>query len=210
MRVHTGILIRIPGIPSMESPMSVTRRFAPIFALAFAAVMLASCADDHAPTGPSAPVAPVQPNPALLGDLVDGVTGTLGSVVNSLGLVSCNVRTTYSASADIGPAGGLLRVGPHLLSVPPKALKERVRISAVAPKGEYVQIKFEPEGLKFDRPTLLTMSYRDCSLLSPLRLKIVYVNDQLQILEVLPTLVSVLTRTANAPVDHFSRYMLAD
>lgn len=190
--------------------MSVTRRFAPIFAVAFAAVMLASCADDHAiPTGPSAPVA-VQPNPALLGDLVDGVTGTLGGVANGLGLVSCNVRTTYSASADIGPAGGLLRVGPHLLSVPPRALKERVRISAVAPKGQYVQIQFEPEGLKFDRPTLLTMSYRDCSLLSPLRLKIVYVDDNFRILEVLPTLTSLLTRTASAPVDHFSRYMLAD
>jgi hypothetical protein len=207
----TGILKRIPGIPSMESPMSVTRRFAPIFALALAAVMLASCADDHAPpTGPSAPVAPIQPDPALLGDLVDGVTGTLGSVVNSLGLVRCNVRMTHTASAEIGPAGGLLRVGPHLLSVPPKALTQKVRISAVAPKGQYVQIQFYPQGLKFARPTLLTMSYAECSLLSPLRLKIVYADDNFKILEVLPTLVSLLTRTANAPVDHFSRYMLAD
>jgi hypothetical protein len=190
--------------------MSVTRRFAPILALALAAVMLASCADDHAPpTGPSAPVA-IQPDPALLGDLVDGVTGTLGGVVDGLGLVRCNVRNTHTASAEIGPAGGLLKVGPHLLSVPPKALKERVWISAVAPKGQYVQIKFEPEGLEFARPSLLTMSYAECSLLSPLRLKIVYANDNLEILEVLPTLVSLLTRTANAPVDHFSRYMLAD
>jgi hypothetical protein len=54
------------------------------------------------------------------------------------------------------------------------------------------------------------MSYSECSLLSPLRLKVVYVNDKLEILEVLPTVVSVLTRTANARVDHFSRYMLAD
>jgi hypothetical protein len=54
------------------------------------------------------------------------------------------------------------------------------------------------------------MSYRDCSLFSPWRLKIVYVDDNLEILEVLPTLTSILTRTANAPVDHFSRYMLAD
>lgn len=185
--------------------MLATRRFATLFALALAAVMLTSCADDHAP-----PTAPIAPNPSLLDDVVGGVTGTVGDLANGLGLVRCNVRTTHSASALIGPQGGTLRVGPHRLTVPRYALKQTVRISAVAPKGEYVQIKFEPQGLKFDRKAALTMSYSECSLLSPLSLKIVYVNDQFQILEVLPTVTSVLTRTATAPVDHFSRYMLAD
>jgi hypothetical protein len=185
--------------------MSVTRRFAPIFALALAAVMLASCADDHAP-----PTAPIAPNPSLLGDVIGGVTGTVGDLADGLGLVSCNVKKTYSASQVIGPNGGLLRIGPHQLYVPPKALKANVRISAEAPAGKYVQIAFEPQGLKFERKTALTMSYAECSLLSPLKLKIVYVNDRYEILEVLPTLTSVLTRTATAPVDHFSRYMLAD
>ena len=188
--------------------MLATRRFASLFAIALAAVMLTSCADDHAL--PTAPVAPVAPNPSLIGDVLGGVTDVVGGVANGLGLVSCNVRRTHTGSAEIGPNGGVLRVGPHLLTVPPKALKQKVRISAVAPKGKHVQIKFEPQGLEFERKTLLTMSYSECSLLSPLRLKVVYVNDQLQILEVLPTVVSVLTRTANAPVDHFSRYMLAD
>ena len=192
--------------------MFATRRFAPIVALALAAMVMMSCADDHAPAGPAAPVAAdsLQPDLSLLGDLVGGVTGTVGGLADGLGLVSCNVRTTHTGSADIGPAGGVIRVGPHRLTVPPRALQQSVRISAVAPRGSYVQIKFEPQGLRFDRPTLLTMSYSECSLLSPLRLKIVYVNDKLQILEVLPTVTSVLTRTANAPVTHFSRYMLAD
>ena len=189
--------------------MFATRRFASILAIALAAVTLTSCADDHVPTAP-----PAQPEMAadlsLLGDLVGGVTGTVGGLANSLGLVSCNVRTTHTGSAEIGPWGGVLRVGPHRLTVPPYALRESVRISAVAPQGQYVQIKFEPAGLQFQKPTLLTMSYSECSLLSPLRLKIVYVNDKLEILQVLPTLTSVLTRTASAPVDHFSRYMLAD
>ena len=190
--------------------MFAKRRFASLLTLALAAVMLTSCADDHVPTAPAAPPPEMAPDLSLLEDLIGGVTGTVGGLANSLGLVSCNVRTTHTGSADIGPAGGFVRVGPHRLTVPPGALRERVRISAVAPKGRYVQIKFEPEGLEFSRPTLLTMSYSECSLLSPLRLKIVYVNDKLEILEVLPTLVSVLTRTAHAPVDHFSRYMLAD
>jgi hypothetical protein len=189
--------------------MLATRRFASIFALALAAVTMTACADDHVP--PTAAAAPeIAPDAALLGDLLGGVTGTVGGLANSLGLVTCNVRETQTGSAEIGPMGGTVRVGPHRLTVPPYALRERVRITAIAPKGQYVQIQFEPEGLQFERPTLLSMSYSECSLLSPLKLKIVYVNDRLEILEVLPTLTSLLTRTANAPVDHFSRYMLAD
>jgi hypothetical protein len=189
--------------------MLATRRFATLFAIALAAIMLTSCADDHAP--PTAPAAaPIAPNPSLLGDVVNGVTGVVGGTANSLGLVSCDVKKTYTASATIGKSGGTLGIGPHRLTVPRNALNHDVRISAVAPKGRHVQIKFEPEGLEFRRPVALTMSYAECSLLSPLHLKIVYVNDQLEILEVLPTVTSVLTRTATAPVDHFSRYMLAD
>lgn len=184
--------------------MLATRRLASLLAIALAAVMLTSCADDHAPTAPVAPIA------SLIGDVVGGVTGTVGNVADGLGLVSCDVKATHTASQVIGPDGGVLKVGPHQLYVPAKALKEKVLISALAPKGKYVQIKFEPEGLEFQRKTALTMSYAECSLLSPLKLKIVYANDKLEILEVLPTVVSVLTRTANAPVDHFSRYMLAD
>ncbi len=188
--------------------MLATRRFASLFAIALFAVVLTSCADDQAP--PTAPVAQVAPDPSLIGDLL-GATGTVGGLANRLGLVSCNVSTTYSASTEIGPDGGVLWVGPHRLYVPPNALKERVRISAVAPRGNYVQIQFEPEGLQFERQTLLSMSYSECSLLSPFRLRIVYVDDTtLDILEVLPTVINVFTRTANAPVDHFSRYMLAD
>src|SRR5687767_6904521 len=93
---------------------------------------------------------------SLLGDILGGVTGTVGGLANTLGLVSCDVRTTHTGSADIGPLGGVVRVGPHRLTVPPFALREKVHISAVAPQGRHVQIKFEPEGLQFRRPTLLT------------------------------------------------------
>lgn len=188
--------------------MLATRRFASLFAIALAAVFLTSCADDHTP--PTAPVVQVAPDPSLIGDLLGGATGTVGGLANSLGLVSCDVRTTYSASAEIGPSGGVLWVGPHRLYVPPRALNQTVRITAIAPRGNHVQIQFEPEGLQFQRSTLLSVSYQDCSLFSPWRLKVVYVDDNLEILEVLPTVTSILTRTANAPVDHFSRYMLAD
>jgi hypothetical protein len=181
------------------------RRFASFLALALAVVVLGSCADDLVP-----PTASPAPDASLIGDVVGGVTGVVGGVADGLGLTTCNVTRTHTGAAVIGPEGGILRVGPHRLTVPRYALKQPVYISAVAPKGSYVQIEFQPAGLKFERKVALTMSYAECSLLSPLALKIVYVNDQYEILEVLPTLVSVLTRTASAPTDHFSRYMLAD
>jgi hypothetical protein len=184
------------------------RRFVSIIAIALSAFVLSSCADDHGP--PTSPPPAAAPDLSLIGDILGGVTNGVGDLADDLGLVSCRVRRTHTASEVIGPQGGIMRIGPHFLSVPPRALKEPVLISAVAPEGRYVQIKFEPSGLEFERKVLLTMSYAECSLLSPLKLKIVYVNDRYEILEVLPTLTSLLTRTANAPIDHFSRYMLAD
>ena len=87
--------------------MLAKRRFASLLALALAAVMLTSCADELAPTAPPAPPA-MAPDPSLLGDLLGGVTGTVGNLANTLGLVSCNVRTTHTGSAEIGPMGGVV------------------------------------------------------------------------------------------------------
>jgi hypothetical protein len=191
--------------------MPATRRFASLVALALAAVMLASCADDHSPV----PSAPVAPDPLLIGDVTQIVDGTIGGVGSSLsrvvsGLVECNVRTTSTASQTIGPRGGVLRVGRHQLYVPPGALLGDVHITATAPAGKHVEVRFEPHGLEFARPTALTMSYADCGVLKPLGLRIVYVDENLDILEVLLSLPNPFNRTVTGKVEHFSRYMLAD
>jgi hypothetical protein len=187
--------------------MLATRRFASLFAIALAAVMLTSCADDHAL--PTAPVAPVAPNPSLIGGLVGTVTDVVGGVLN-LGFSECPTDRTQSGSALIGSAGGTVRVGPHRLQVPRGALNKTVRISGVAPKGDYAQIKFEPEGLKFKRPTTLVMSYDGCRIEELPQLRIVYVNETLEIITVLPTTTNRRDETATTHLDHFSRYMLAD
>jgi hypothetical protein len=101
-------------------------------------------------------------------------------------------------------------VGPHRLEVPRNALKTPVRISAVAPKGNYAQIKLEPAGLEFARPARLVMSYDGCRVQDMPNLRIVYVNDDLEILTILPTRTNKRDETATTNLDHFSRYMLAD
>lgn len=187
--------------------MSAPRRFASLFALAIAAVMLASCADDRGPT--------TAPNALLLDDatqLLASTGETTESTIKNVvsGLVECNVSNTYSASQLIGPQGGVLRVGPHKLYVPAYAVREPVLITATAPAGKYVEVRFEPHGFEFQRPLSLSMSYAECAILSPYGLRIAYVDDKLAILEVLLSLPNPFNRTVTGKVDHFSRYMLAD
>jgi hypothetical protein len=78
------------------------------------------------------------------------------------GLVQCWPLPSASVSQTIGPAGGFLQVGPHLLAVPPGALVAPVRIKARAPSDNVNSIQFKPEGLIFQRPAYLTMSYANC------------------------------------------------
>jgi hypothetical protein len=173
---------------------------------------VASCSDD-APTAPTA-VAPVSGDSAnLLGLIpIPILDPILDPVLNPLvdGLLACPVYSTSSASRTIGPDGGVLTVGRHSLVVPRGALSSSVRITATVPAGKHTMIHFEPEGLQFAKPTALTMSYSHCGLLGWLTPAIVYVDDDRNILEILPSLGNIFTRTVSSPLDHFSNYALAD
>ena len=155
-----------------------------------------------------APDAPTQPLPTPNQDLISDVTGVLGKTLH--GLLPCPVTKSSSSSASIGPAGGILRVGPHSLIVPQGALASTVTITADAPKGDYIQVHFEPEGLRFSKPTALTLSYAQCGLVNGLLLKVVYVDDNRNILETLLSVPNLLGQTVTGKVSHFSNYALAE
>ena len=136
--------------------------------------------------------------------------GLLGSLTE--GLLACTPLPEASASRQLGPDGGSIRVGPHVLVVPPGALGDTVTITAVAPSEPVNSVSFGPHGLVFNaraRP-VLTMSYDNCPLLGRvLPKRIVYTNDLLQILEILASVDDLLARRVSAPLDHFSRYAVA-
>jgi hypothetical protein len=143
---------------------------------------------------------PVPPPTALLG-------GGWGWVP---GLLTCTPLAYDSVSETIGPAGGSIQVGPHVLVIPAGALTSPVTISAVAPSDTVNQVRFQPEGLQFQRPAALTMSYSNCALLGLwLPHRVAYTTDALQILEYLLSVDNLPSHTVTGYVEHFSTYAVA-
>lgn len=161
------------------------------------AVAAWSCRDANAPlpTGEAAGA----PAPELVGDLLRGT-----------GLLRCTPLPYATASSLIGPAGGELRVGPHVLRVPAGALAQTVRITAEAPSDNVNSVRLSPEGLQFARPATLTMSYANCNLIGRLVPKrIAYTTDALEILSYLLSLDDFVHQQVSGRLEHFSRYALA-
>ncbi len=166
---------------------------------------LVACHADRQPI--TAPAVTSAPRASLLGDVVGGVTGTVGNLTGTL--LSCSVSDAYSATQVIGPSGGFIAVGPHSLFVPPGALDSNVKITATVPATRHAEVHFAPEGLKFNVPSSLNMSYAKCSLLVGLLPKIVYVDDNQNILESLLSLPNLFQKRVSAPIKHFSNYVVA-
>src|SRR4051795_301608 len=169
------------------------RRFA---ALALSAVLMVvvacSIADDT--TGPTPP-----------SGLQAG--GTLLSLAD-LHLLSCSAQPYAVKTQTVGTAGGTIVIGTHRLVIPAGALAKPVQIKAEQVTGRVNSVRFSPEGLKFAKPATLTLSYSNCSPLLLLK-RVVYTNELLSILELLPSIDDLRTRTVSASIRHFSRYAVA-
>ena len=157
-----------------------------------AAATLTAIACQDAPTG----LAPDQvPSASLLGGLT---------------LASCTPLPADSVTQVVGPAGGVVVVGPHQLQVPAGALDTLTSITAVAPSDNVNRVRFAPEGLAFSPPATITMSYANCALAWwPIQRRIVYLDDLLTILDVLPSALNGSSQTVSAPLHHFSNYAVA-
>jgi hypothetical protein len=192
--------------------------FTRISAFALAAMLAAfsaSCSSDALPTGPSSQASQAnQPQvDPLLGLPLEGILDGLGGATGSLGqLLTCKAQTYAYDSEMIGPQGGILRVGQHTFYVPPGALDSYVRITAEAPAGNTISVRFKPEGLRFDRrhEPVLTLDYSDCGLVRNLLPKrIAYTDERLNILNILQSLDNIFTHRVSARIEHFSRYAIA-
>lgn len=175
-------------------------------ALVLAVVLAAgvSCTSDDA-LGPSEPSTPAQMAPddqqsLLLGGILDGV--------RNLNLLSCSAQPRVVVTKVVGPAGGVIAVGTHRLVIPSGALARNYTIRAEQVPGRVNSVRFAPEGLRFAKPAKLTLSYSNCSPLLLLK-RVVYTDELLRILELIPSLDNLKTKTVTGDIRHFSRYAVA-
>ena len=197
--------------------MNWSQRFTAV-GLALALLAGVSCTMSDGPTG--VPTAQTVEQPSqLLGSVldpvvgvVDGVldvtTGVVGGVLDVLGLLTCSEQNYDVTYKTIGRDGGTIKVGSHVLVIPEGALTKDVRIKAEQIRGSTNSVRFSPEGLKFKRSAVLTLSYQNCED-NGLPKTVVYTTEQLQVLEVLRSLDLIQRDKVTAPIDHFSRYAIA-
>lgn len=188
--------------------------------------------DASAQAATQASAQPITASPSLLGGLlgtlggtIDAVNGTVSSTIGDVPivtpllstvsglLVTCEPQRYASTTKWVGPRGGTLYVGPHKLVIPRGALKTYVQITAEAPSDTVVSVRFQPEGLQFDKdhPARLTLDYNACEVSSQqLPSRIAYTDESLNIIEFLSgTVVDKRDRTVTADVKHFSRYAVS-
>ena len=137
------------------------------------------------------------------------------------GLIPCS-QSYDSVTNLIGPAGGSLSVGVHILYVDALALSHTVSITAVAPVATVRWVRFQPEGLVFQtNPTdgwgaILYTSYKDCGVPTSDTLRIAQVSDSLSVLGYLQIVAkskknpwSQGTQFVVGLLPHFSNYAVA-
>jgi hypothetical protein len=175
--------------------MKLHRFFSAVLVAGLIAFAAASCGDNL----PTATAPAAEPTPLLVGDLLGGV-----------GLLRCTPMPAASASKVIGPAGGSIQVGPHVLVIPPGALSQSVTIRAEAPSDYVNSVRLYPEGLRFNSAASLTMSYANCNLLGRLLPKrIAYTTEGLNILSYLLSIDNIFKKNVTGRLEHFSRYAVA-
>jgi hypothetical protein len=138
--------------------------------------------------------------------------GLLPLSPDSSSLYVCTADSvTRTGSANIGVLGGKITFGGNTLIVPPGAVLRNTTITATAPGDGHLSAVFQPEGLHFLVPPVLTLSYRQCASPPASTAKIVYLQSLLgELLEILPTTLDLNQHSISAPIWHFSVYAVAD
>jgi hypothetical protein len=124
-------------------------------------------------------------------------------------LIVCRALRADAVTQLIGPEGGELNVGPHTLDIPPGALSDTVSITAVAPSDTLRLIRFKPEGLVFQQPASLSMSYKNCRIPAGTYPRIAYLSDAMSVVVYMPSSIDQWAQWVITDLPHFSNYAVA-
>ena len=194
-----------------------------LIGMAVAATVLTTACSDSATSSLTAPIgadsAATQSH--LLGGLLGTVTNTLNALLASP--VKRNTPLTEDVSwTFVAKPGGAVSQNSSVgltIVVPAGAVDSYQTITVTALKGSAVAYRFEPH-MEFDRSVVLTQDLRGTSaggLLSLTALKgahfegdvLDYLDGKVKVTEIVPALLSWLTKTASFGVDHFSGWIVA-
>jgi hypothetical protein len=124
-------------------------------------------------------------------------------------LLRCEPRAYEGDAEIIGPEGGTLHIGEHELVIPRGALTQEQLIVGEAPTSSLVNVEFQPEGLTFQHPAQLTLSYKNCDVPSNLDLLMAYLGVGNKILEFPASEDYRSYSEVTGEINHFSRYAVA-
>jgi hypothetical protein len=189
------------------------------FAVAASATFIAyGCASDNpaAPTAVAPPSASTAaPQASLLGGLLGSITSTSTTItpIQRITPLAQNLTT----SKTIGILGGVLSIPQAGLTVvvPPLAVLRSTKFSVTARAGSDMAYDFEPHGIKFTTPLVMTQSLTNAKVdggLLDLGLSLGYYPDAKNITsvtELLSVNLDLLHLTAVSTIWHFSGYIYA-
>jgi hypothetical protein len=140
----------------------------------------------------------------------------LGLLDNEPSLIICPAGQPQSASALIGPLGGVLAAGGAQVVIPANAVLSPTTFTLSVPASKYVEIEVTTDASEhyvFSQPVLVTLDYGRCGRSNLLRAPLSAWNIDPQTKALLEPMTSVddkLAHTVTFTTIHFSGYAVAD
>ena len=131
-------------------------------------------------------------------------------------LIQCPVNTSASATAVVGPLGGIVNVGATSIEIPAGALLGSSTVTVTVPASKYMEVDISVEGVEhfvFELPVVVTLSYARCNRnnMDALPLSVWYVDSETKdLLEPMGGVDNKLLRTITFTTGHLSGYAIAN
>ncbi len=180
------------------------------------AVAVVSSCGDRTATGPALQASV---SPPSRGPVVEGAAKNSGK---RTGLLRCTVKSdddedeaeaeaeSEAESELFGPEGGTIDAGRARLVVPRGALTDTVTITMQVIGDTVRAVRLLPQGLVFQQPAYLELSYGDCQTTGNAGTKrIAYTGDAWTILEYEQSWDDAKLKRVTGALNHFSNYAVA-
>jgi hypothetical protein len=131
-------------------------------------------------------------------------------------LVQCPTNETTSATAVVGPLGGLVNAGGTSIQIPAGALSSDATVTVTVPQSNFMEVDISVAGVDhfvFEQPVVVTLNYARCERndISASPLSVWYIDSQSKdLLEQMPSVDDKLTQTITFTTGHLSGYAVAN